>query len=330
MSDSLRKKLILGLALGLLVYIVFVFLGDVEKVLAAGSTFPWHVFPVLLVLAFGNYLVRLARWNYYLRSLRIGLPAGGRAVVFFAGLVMSITPGKVGELLKAQYVRNIDGTPRRRTGSAVLAERITDLVGVLVLSSFGVFQLQYGEVIFFACLVVILGGLAVAASRRLSLGIIAFASRIPFVGERAHKLEEAYESVASLLRPGPLLLATIISVLAWGCECVGYFVVMNSFPGIELGLGHAVFIYAFATLVGAVTMLPGGLGITEGTMTGLMILLALPPGVAVAGTMITRFGTLWFAVLIGMVTTVVWRRLLEGTAAGAERDEPAGAMNAED
>lgn len=312
MSGSLKKKLIIGLALGFLVYAAFAFFFDLDELLRAGGTFPWIIFPVICLLSVSNYIVRLFRWNYYLRKLDISLGGRESAIVFFAGLVMSITPGKFGELLKSQYVKNINGTARRRTGPVVLAERLTDLIGVLVLVSFGIFRLNYGEVIFFVVLGLIVISLAVVSSRKLCLGLLALAAKIPIVGKVADKLEEAYKNISALLRPAPLFISTLMSILAWGCESIGFYLVINAFPEVSLSYTDALFIYAFATIVGAVTMLPGGLGITEGTMTGLMVLLHIPTAVAVASTLITRLATLWFAVFLGLIITFIWRRLLEG------------------
>ncbi|MCX7854238.1 MAG: lysylphosphatidylglycerol synthase domain-containing protein, partial [Caldilineales bacterium] len=81
-------------------------------------------------------------------------------------------------------------------------------------------------------------------------------------------------------------------------------------PG-RLVLEVAVFTLAAATLIGAVSFLPGGLGAADLSLTGLLTrLLSLNPGEAVAATLIIRFFTLWFGVAIGMVAMmVVLRRL---------------------
>jgi len=314
-SKKLNRRIVLGLALGFLVYVLIAFLGDLDEVARAGTAFPWVVMPAVLALAFCNYLIRLVRWNVYLRALDVEVGQGANAVVFFAGLVMSITPGKFGELLKAQYLKNINGTSRSRTAPAVLAERLTDLIGILFLASFGVFQVGYGAVVFVATSAVIVAALVVISSRRISLALLRIAARLPVVGRIAHKLEESYESIAALVRPGRLAAATAMGILAWGCECIGFHLVINAFVGVEVDIRYSVFIYAFATLVGAVSMLPGGLGATEGTMTGLLMLMHIPAAVAITATLITRLATLWFAVLIGLAVTVLWRKLLEGSAA---------------
>ena len=65
------------------------------------------------------------------------------------------------------------------------------------------------------------------------------------------------------------------------------------------------FVYAFASLAGAVSMLPGGLGVAEGSLTGLLAGLGTPLPEAAAATLLVRAATLWLAVAIGVVTLLV-------------------------
>ena len=116
--------------------------------------------------------------------------------------------------------------------------------------------------------------------------------------------------LSALCRPWPLAVATLIAIPAWGCECVGFVLICDAFPGVHVDLGLATAIYAGTTIAGALSFLPGGLGVTEGAMT-----LALVKGgshlamsTALAATLLTRLATLWFAVLIGVVLLAVARR----------------------
>jgi uncharacterized protein (TIRG00374 family) len=57
-------------------------------------------------------------------------------------------------------------------------------------------------------------------------------------------------------------------------------------------------------------MLPGGLGVTEAGMTGLLQTLggpAMTKEVATAATILVRLATLWFAVAIGLVALGIFR-----------------------
>jgi uncharacterized protein (TIRG00374 family) len=72
----------------------------------------------------------------------------------------------------------------------------------------------------------------------------------------------------------------------------------------------ATFIYATMTIVGALSFLPGGLGVTEAGMLGLLGKLGTGTGrgVAAAATFVTRLCTLWFAVAAGLAALVLFAR----------------------
>ena len=55
------------------------------------------------------------------------------ADILLAGLAMSITPGKVGEVLKSYLLRRKVGAPIHATAPAVLMERVTDVVAIALL-----------------------------------------------------------------------------------------------------------------------------------------------------------------------------------------------------
>jgi hypothetical protein len=51
---------------------------------------------------------------------------------FLAGFAMTVTPGKLGELLKAYLFGRSDGLPAASVGAIVIAERLTDVLGLVV------------------------------------------------------------------------------------------------------------------------------------------------------------------------------------------------------
>jgi uncharacterized protein (TIRG00374 family) len=70
----------------------------------------------------------------------------------------------------------------------------------------------------------------------------------------------------------------------------------------------ASFAYSFATIVGAVSMLPGGLGVTEGSLSYLVISQGFAKEIAFASTFIVRVVTLWFAVFIGVISVIIYQK----------------------
>jgi len=89
-------------------------------------------------LAFSNYLIRFLKWEYYLGVLEIrGVPKGESLLIFLSGFVLTVTPGKVGEVFKSLILKEIHGVPVERTAPIVVAERVTDLIGVITLIAVG-------------------------------------------------------------------------------------------------------------------------------------------------------------------------------------------------
>ena len=95
-----------------------------------------------------------------------------------------------------------------------------------------------------------------------------------------------------------MTMGLALGVLAWLAEGVGFWWLLDAL-GHPLPFAAAVFVYAFAMLVGGLSFLPGGLGSSEAVMIGLLSLHGLPEAAAVTATLICRLATLWFAVGLG-------------------------------
>ena len=129
----LNKKLWLSILLTLTVFGGLVIYGDFRDVGSRLANFPIGYLLAALGLACLNYLLRFFRWAYYLQLLRVDVPMLDSGLVFLAGLAMSITPGKVGEVLKSYLLRRRVGAPVHATAPAVLMERITDVIAIALL-----------------------------------------------------------------------------------------------------------------------------------------------------------------------------------------------------
>jgi glycosyltransferase 2 family protein len=314
--SRLGRGLVISLVAGIALYaLIAAAYGDFSKVAEHLRRFPLG--PLLLgtLLASLNYAFRFWRWQRYLKLLEVPVPALPSLGIFLAGFALTITPGKVGEVLKSYLLKARYGTPMARTAPIVLAERLTDLIALLLLGLCGVGTLMSGGerwltlVGFGLCAAL----LVVIASRRLAHGVIDLGGRLLPARLReglVPRLHEFYDSTALLLRAGPLLMGVSLSVLAWLCECVAFLVILRAFPGVQSTLLVATFIYAMMTVAGALAFVPGGLGVTESGMA--LLVVRLCPGAdqstAVAATLLVRLVTLWFAVALGLGALVVLRR----------------------
>jgi uncharacterized protein (TIRG00374 family) len=223
---------------------------------------------------------------------------------------MSVTPGKVGEVFKSLLLFESRGVSIARTAPIVIAERLTDLVALVLLTALGALAFEHGVLVASFGAVLVTGMVVVFAYRPLGEAILRFGERIGPIAKIMHKLHEAYESLLTMLRPGPLFFGTLLAFVAWALECAALWAIVRGFPGLEMAWDAATFAYAASTIVGALAMLPGGLGVTEAGMTGLLQTLggaAMTKEVATAATILVRVATLWFAVAIGLVALAMFR-----------------------
>jgi len=312
--DRFRRGLLIGLSLGVLVYISYALWAGWEDVAGALRSFSWKWLPLLLALSMGNYGIRFLRWEIYLRTLSIRVPWKTSLGIFLAGLAMTITPGKIGEFLKSYLLKQSVGVPMATSAPVVFAERITDLLSLLLLASFGV--ASYGDrdgvVVLVVAAVLVLAALVVLQSRPLTETTLGLLARLPVGARLAPKIRELLESSRALLGLKPLGVGLLLATAAWFCECLGYWWAFDAFPGAPaMDLSVAVFAYSFSTVAGVVS--PGGIGPTD---IGLIELARnFTPGlgreVAAAVSFVVRICTLWFAVGLGAVALLRFRAEVE-------------------
>ncbi len=306
---GLGRNILLSVVFGALIYLALTIYGQSARVGQALSGFRWTYVPVLLGLASANYATRFVKWHYYLRLLDIQLPLARSFSVFLSGLVMTVTPGKMGEVLKSFLLKETDGVPVSETAPVVLAERMSDLVALVVLTFAGLASVGLGIEAPLIGLGLVAVGMIIASQRRISLAAVGLLERPAFLRRFAGRARTAYETAYCLLRLKVMGLATLISIPAWFCECLAFYVALRG-TGAALSLLKATSIYGFASVAGALSMLPGGLGIMEGSLAGLLSRSGVARAEAVGATLIIRACTLWFAVLTGAVAITWVRRLI--------------------
>lgn len=323
MLEKIKNKSLLIISIAALLYLVITIYADFDAVIGSLRLFNWYLIPLLLLLSVVNYFFRFLKWDYYLRILNVQITRKNSLFIFMTGLIMSISPGKLGEIIKPYLVRQVSGEPVRKTSSVVLGERLTDFISLAALAVAGAFIFNYGKVIAVIIGLLLLLFVVVISVRRLAQPVLRFIGKLPFVKKYSEQIETLYESSYQILKPKPLFLMWMLSSVSWFFECLSLYIILQSFS-IEVSISETTFIYAFSTIVGALSMLPGGLGLTEGSMV--YFLNKLPgatTSLAVSVTFIIRLVTLWFAVFVGVVSTIFYQRHYGEIV----QDENAGKVN---
>ncbi len=299
MLKKIKKKILISLAVGGLIYLLFTIYADYKNVAQAFEEFNWLLFPFLLFLSLLNYLTRYLKWDYYLNIINVKISKLDSFAIFMSGLIMSVTPGKFGELLKSYLVKEISNTPISKTAPIIIMERITDSISLMFIALAGAYVFDYGRIIVITVSVFLFLLVVVLSNKKIAMPALKFFEKNKFLKKHLVSIHSAYESSYQMVRPLPLIYMILLSLVSWSFECWGYHIILINL-GVDVSFLWASFSYAFAIIIGAISMLPGGLGATEGSLTFLLIKAGATKNIAVASTFIVRVVTLWFAVLIGI------------------------------
>jgi uncharacterized protein (TIRG00374 family) len=267
--------------------------------------FPVSALAVVVGWVLLGWLVRGLRWLYFSRRLGWDVPPGPNLLVFLASFAFTATPGKAGEVVKSVLLQRRYGVPVAQSAAALVVERLQDLIAVLVLAAGGLTLLADAAVYFAVCVGLVALVTVFLVSERLHGLLLSRLRRVEKLRPLAAKLDDLFTTGRGLLRPGPLAVGLALAVLGWACEGLALHAIFRGL-GVELGLRPTFFVYGLSTVVGALSMLPGGVGGFEGCMLLVLRALSIAEGPAAAAVVLVRLGTLWLISLLGFAFLGGW------------------------
>jgi len=261
------------------------------------------------VLSVLNYVLRIFRWRTYLARLGHRVALRFAALTFTAGFAYTVSPGKLGEMVRARYYIPL-GIPVSDVAAAFFAERFLDIVAMVALAALLVSASStYHDTV----LVSAAGAVCVLLALALLplVGITAWVNSATWLPQSIRSIlanvTTTLASTRTLLQPGLLVYGFVVGLLAWGLEGAGLTVLSGMFPAVHLEPATAIGIYGAAVLIGGLSLLPGGLGSTEAVMTALLAAHGYSLSQALLITLTCRLVTLWLAVLFGWCALFVLR-----------------------
>lgn len=311
-----RRRIIRGVILtgiaAALVYAVLLALADAPATLAAVRDLPGRVIATMLGLAVVGFIVRGIRWGWLMRTA--GYPVAFKDAMYInlAGLSMAITPGRVGELIKSWLARDVAGMPLPSGIALLFGERVADLIGVCLLALGGLTVLGGNSGWLVLALVVIAAGTWLSSTAWFHGVALRWLSKQPRLRDHQQSAEEISAAVRAALCWRTMLWSVPASALSWGLEGIGFALCVDALGFDGLGPAVLVSVFAVSTIVGAFSFLPGGIGLTEASLAGILVGAGMAASGAGAATIIVRATTLWWGVLLGWIALLSRPGLLRG------------------
>ena len=285
---------------------------------------PLTLVAALLGLSLVNYVIRAWRWLVLSAFLGLEVPPLRNVLYYLAGYALTSTPGKAGEAVRLWFLHAGHGVPYARSMALMLADRALDMwaVLILVLACFADFSQHLWQGLALAAIVVVVSVPIVLP--RLFVPLLGWGLRVAPKRRRLWaKARRALESMAELSHWRTYGLTLAPSIVGWAAEGLALYLLLRFF-GADVNAFNAIFVFSFSMIVGASSMLPGGLGSTEVTAVVLLKALGVHFDAAVASTALVRITTFWFAVGIGVCLLPVAIRAATRSGAMRPAAQPRG------
>lgn len=295
-----------------LLYIIFIIIADVRKILSIGAVFHWRVIPIVLFFILMNYLLRTVRFHYLLKKINICFDFATSLSIFFSGIATTVTPGKMGEVVKSYLIKKKSGHGYIKTIPLLFFERVIDGVAMIILSLGGVYLFPARAVILFFLFSTGLVAIffMLVSYRRPAFFIIRLIEK-RFHLNLSQRVIDFFDHARSLTHWKIISVSLSLSLAAWALQGISLYILVQPFIAstqkISLiqGVLYAFFIFSFSSIAAFFALIPAGIGVAEGSLISfLSLFFRITFTQAVFISLIFRFTSLWFGVGAGLLFLV--------------------------
>jgi len=264
---KLDNRLILILIAVVGIYAVFLFISDYNTISEKISNFKVNYLPLILFLVSASLVPLIIKWHFLLKNCEIDIPLTKSIAVFFSGIAFEITPGQIGALIKSQILKTSYNIPRTKTVPIVIVEKVYDLIGAILASVIGIIILGmeiYLIAIAISVLAFIFFFMYYKPASELFFNRI---TKLKFFSKHIENISGFYEIVQKSTNVRAATICILLALAYWFMVSAAAYYTLISFDVNILDYLKVLAIYSTSTLLGAISFIPAGIGITEGIHT---------------------------------------------------------------
>ena len=282
-------------------YAAFFIASDIRTVYDKISNFKIEFLLIIIPLVTIGWFVLFARWHLLLKNSKIFIPKKDSLLIFFSGFALTIIPGKVGELIKSQLLKTKFDVPRSKTVPIVMLEQFYTLIGLVIISFFGIWFFELGVYVigFFTALLIF--AFILISSKKVFNKLITIFEKRKFTSRFVEPLSSSYDTIKKTTRGPITFYASALTVIFWFIEAVVVYLVLLSFGIENIEFLKVIPTYATSLMLGFLSFLPMGLGVVEGSLASFFSLQGIEVSLSLTIVIIIRIFTRWYGVAVGFV-----------------------------
>ena len=276
-------------------------MSDLDKISEKILNFKLEFLPIIIGLVIFSWIISYFRWNILLKNQNIHIPHSLNFQIFLVGGALGITPGKIGELFKSQILKEKFNIPRTKTAPLFIVEKFLDLVSAMIVTVIGIWFIPEIGYLAIIGLVVSIILFKILTSKKLFIQTLSFLNKIKFLSKYLEPLSSSHEILSKTLHSKKMFSLLILSVFYWiVIGCAAFFVIEGF--GFSVGsILNIISTYSSSLIIGALSFIPGGIGIAEGSLIGLLSFQGIDVSEAIVIVVLIRIFTLWFSTITGFI-----------------------------
>ena len=298
---KLDNRLILVLVAVVGIYAIFLFISDYNIISEKISNFKINYLPLILLFVSASWIPLIIKWHLLLKNCEIHVPLKKNILVFLSGAAFEITPGQIGVLIKSQILKTSFNIPRTRTVPVIFIEKMYDLVGAILASIIGIIILGIEPYLIIVAILVLAIIFFFMYYRPASKLFFKRITKTKFFSKYVESISEFDKVIQKSTNVKIATTCILLAVTYWFIISAAVYYTLIAFDINILDYLEVLAIYATSVLLGAISFIPGGIGITEGSITGLFTLNGIDVSTALILSIMIRIFTLWYSVGLGFI-----------------------------
>jgi uncharacterized protein (TIRG00374 family) len=301
LNSKLINKFLIITILVIVIYTGFLFFSDFSKIYDKFGSFNIIYLPLILTLVSLSWCVLFIRWTLLLKNLNVSIPLKSNFVIFISSFALSATPGAVGEVVKSKLLKNKFNVPISKTAPLIIIERTYDLIGAIIVSSFGISYIESGNIALLIFTIILVSLIILLRSKIIFTKLLSLLKKIKFLQNKVDGISNSYDSIQPSLNPKIFVSSTILSIIYWMLMGTSSYLVLLALDIDVIGYFHMISIYSSSVIIAAASFMPGGVGIAEGSIAGLLTLGGVEISIGILIGILVRIFTLWYGVILGFI-----------------------------
>ena len=288
----------------LIFYVVFIAYADFEKFSINISEFDFFYLPIILAFVFLDIIIKSVRQQLLYKQIEVSISFKTGILLYISGLSMIVTPGGSGELIKSYYLKNNFGYPLAKTFPVVIMERLLDLTAIAGILLIVGLLLGNDSIIFLLLLLIFTISLIFVSGKKKKLFnfLLSVLEKIPILKKQATSFSESYQVFGELASPKIMTKTLGLSFFVWVTDAIMIYFIFIGF-NLNFDIIFSTFSMYGSLLLGVLTMLPAGVGVTEVSFVEILKSEGVDTATSTSLVILFRLVTIWFLTALGFCAT---------------------------